>query len=131
MDDIRFVLNPPIDNDALNELYRVSWPRHVDADHSPVLERSLAHIWAYAGERLVGFIYVAWDGGVHAFLLDPTVHPDFRRRGLGLALVKRAEQAAKEAGCEWLHVDYEDDLHPFYNAAGFRSTKAGLIRLWE
>lgn len=124
-------LNPPIDSPALNALYAAAWPRHTERDDWPELAHSLAHIWAWDGERLAGFVYVAWDGGVHAFLLDPTVHPDYRRRGLGLALVKRAEEAARDAGCEWLHVDYEDYLEPFYAAAGFRPTLAGLIRLWD
>ncbi len=129
LENIDFRLNPPIDNPDLNELYRVSWPHHVDADHSPVLNRSLAHIWAYAEEELVGFVYLAWDGGVHSFLLDPTVRPDYRRQGLGLELVRRAATAAKDAGCEWLHVDYEEHLEPFYRAAGFRPTLAGLLQL--
>ena len=129
MDTIKFLLNPPIDSPALNALYAASWPRHKERDAWPELAHSLAHIWARDGERLAGFVYIAWDGGVHAFLLDPTVHPDYRRQGLGLALVKQAEVAAKAAGCEWLHVDYEDHLHPFYRAAGFRPTLAGLIRL--
>lgn len=126
---IEFHLNPPINSPALNALYAAAWPRHVERDDWPELAHSLAHIWAWDGARLAGFVYVAWDGGVHAFLLDPTVHPDYRRQGLGLALVKQAEKAARAAGCEWLHVDYEDYLHPFYAAAGFRPTLAGLIRL--
>ena len=37
---------------------------------------------------------------------------------------------AKAAGCEWLHVDFEPDLAPFYfDACGFRPTPAGLIHL--
>ena len=74
-------------------------------------------------------MYVAWDGRQHAFLLEPTVHPDRRRRGIGRELVRRAEAAAREAGCEWLHVDYEPALAPFYEACGFKPTPAGLIRL--
>ncbi|WP_374325439.1 hypothetical protein [Streptomyces sp. AP-93] len=31
---------------------------------------------------------MAWDGGAHAFVLDSTVHPDERRHGLGVRLVR-------------------------------------------
>jgi hypothetical protein len=34
------------------------------------------------------------------------------------------------AGCEWLHVDFEDHLCPFhFGSCGFRPTNAGLIAL--
>jgi hypothetical protein len=39
------------------------------------------------------------------------------------------EAAAREAtrlGAEWLHVDYEPELAPFYAECGFRPTAAGL-----
>ena len=83
---------------------------------------------------LVGFVNVAWDGGDHAFLLDTKTRREFQRRGLGAAVVQLAAQHAKAAGCQWLHVDFEDAprLGPFYfNACGFRSTHAGLIHLPE
>ena len=48
---------------------------------------------------------------------------------MGRELVRRAEQAAREAGCTVLHVDYADELAPFYEACGFRPTRAGIIRL--
>jgi hypothetical protein len=36
----------------------------------------------------------------------------------------------RTAGCEWLHVDFDDDLRPFYfDACGFRPTNGGLIHL--
>jgi hypothetical protein len=41
-----------------------------------------------------------------------------------------ARDGARTAGCEWLHVDFDDDLRPFYfDACGFTPTNAGLIRL--
>jgi GNAT superfamily N-acetyltransferase len=90
---------------------------------------SLVHLGAYDGERLVGYVNVATDGGGHAFLLDPTVHTDWQRRGLGKWLVTRATQLARERGAHVLHVDYEPHLEPFYAACGFRPTSAGLIKL--
>lgn len=47
-------------------------------------------------------------------------------------MVLAARDAAKEAGREWLHVDFDDDLRPFYyDAVGFRLTNAGLMDLTE
>jgi ribosomal protein S18 acetylase RimI-like enzyme len=95
------------------------------------LDRSLCWVSAHVGERLVGFVNVAWDGGRHAFLLDPVVHPEFRRRGVGLALVRCAVEEARALGAEWLHVDYEARHADFYRRCGFRPTHAGLIALNE
>jgi ribosomal protein S18 acetylase RimI-like enzyme len=79
---------------------------------------------------LVGFVNVAWDGGDHAFLIDTRTHGGWQRRGIGTEVVRHAVQHAKAAGCEWLHVDFAPDVAPFYfEACGFRDTKAGLIHL--
>jgi GNAT superfamily N-acetyltransferase len=81
---------------------------------------------------VVGFVNVAWDGGDHAFLLDTKVHPDHQRHGVGIMLVQLATEHSRAAGCEWLHVDFDDSarLGSFYfDACGFRPTTAGLIRL--
>ena len=126
---IDYRLNPPLDNEALNALYAVSWPRHVQFDFEPVFSRAVVYLMAYDEGRLVGSVYVAWDGAQHAFLLEPTVHPEYRHRGIGGELVRRAAEASRDAGCEWLHVDYEEALTPFYEACGFQPTAAGVIRL--
>lgn len=92
---------------------------------------SLGWVTARAeNDLLIGFVNVAWDGGDHAFLLDTKTRPTHQRRGLGTAVVRRAADEARSAGCEWLHVDFLPDLAPFYfDACGFRPTAAGLIRL--
>ena len=122
-------LKPPLDNEALNALYAVSWPNHTHFEFEPVFSRAVAYLLAYDQERLVGSVYVAWDGAQHAFLLEPTVHPEYRHRGIGRELVRQAADAARDAGCEVLHVDYKEALTPFYEACGFQPTAAGLIRL--
>jgi ribosomal protein S18 acetylase RimI-like enzyme len=96
-----------------------------------VRSHSLGWVVARApGSTLVGFVNVAWDGGDHAFLIDTKVRPDHQRRGIGTELVRIAARHAKEAGCEWLEVDFEQHLASFYyEACGFRPTPAGLIRL--
>jgi len=121
-------------NEILNALFSVGWPswqRGPDtSDWQPVLRRSLVYVCAYDADRLVGFVNVATDGRVHAFLLDTRVDPDYRRRGIGREIVARAAEASRAAGCEVLHVDYAPELGPFYAACGFRPTNAGLLRLY-
>jgi len=78
----------------------------------------------------VGFANVAWDGGDHAFLLDPKVRLDLQHQGIATELVRLAARHTAEAGCEWLHVDFRDELAPFYlGACGFEPTAAGVLRL--
>jgi GNAT superfamily N-acetyltransferase len=74
---------------------------------------------------------VCWDGGAHAFVLDTAVHPEHERRGIGRRLVLTAAQEARNAGCEWLHVDWDEEyLTNFYvEGCGFVPTSAGLIAL--
>ncbi|MFC8191040.1 GNAT family N-acetyltransferase [Cellulomonas sp. NPDC057328] len=93
-------------------------------------DRSLTWVTARLDERLVGFVNVVGDGGVHAVLLDTCVAADVRGRGVGRALVAAAADEARDAGCTWLHADYEPHLVDFYErACGLRPTAAGLLRL--
>jgi GNAT superfamily N-acetyltransferase len=79
---------------------------------------------------LVGFVNVAWDGSDHAILLDTKVRSDHQRRGIATEVVRVAVAHARAAGCEWLHVDFEEHLAPFYfDACGIQPTQAGLIYL--
>ena len=91
---------------------------------------SLGWVVARDGAELVGFVNVLWDGLVHAWLQDTMVAGAAGRQGVGTQLVAVARDAARDAGCEYLHVDFEDDLKPFYfDACGFTPTNGGLIAL--
>lgn len=91
---------------------------------------SVSWVGAFNGSELVGSVHAAWDGGLHAFLLDTAVSPAHQRQGLGRALVAQLVADARDAGCEWLHVDYEPHLKQFYeDSCGFGTTAAGLLRL--
>lgn len=120
---------PQVTNEELNALFESAWSGHRERDFGRALAHSLAYFVARDGQRLIGFVNVAWDGDAHAFLLDITVHPDYQRRGIGTRLLREAARIAEERGCEWLHVDFEPELAPFYRTAGYRSTAAGLLHL--
>ena len=129
VNDVEYRIKPKVADGELNELFASAWESHVEREFGPVLERSLTYVCAFVGTRLVGFVNVAWDGGVHGFLLDTTVHREYQRRGIGTELVRQAADVAAERGLEWLHVDCETRLQAFYSGCGFRTTEAGLLRL--
>jgi GNAT superfamily N-acetyltransferase len=120
-------------NQALNRL-------HAEAFNHPVLDddwrtqvrtHSLGWVCAFDGDTLIGFVNVPWDGDLHAFILDTAVLKRYERQGVGTRLIAMAAEHARAAGCQWLHVDFDDEgLRRFYfDACGFASTIAGLIDL--
>lgn len=126
---IEIVTDPLPGDDAMRRLWLLAWDGEGPQSFQPVLRRSLAHVGAYDGDVLIGFVNVAWDGGVHAFILDTCVVPAYRRQGIALRLVERAVAVARQRGAEWLHVDFEPHLEGFYRQCGFGPTTAGLMRL--
>ena len=76
-------------NAAVNALHAEGFGHRVlDCDwQAQVIKHSLGWVCAHEGRDLVGFINVAWDGAVHAFLLDTLVAARVRRRGVGTSLV--------------------------------------------
>ena len=120
------------DNAAINALHAEGFGHPLlPIDWKMQLEHhSLGWVCARSDEELVGFVNVAWDGGVHAFVLDTVVAPALRRRGVGRRMVMIIVDRARAAGCEWLHVDFDDHLRSFYfDACGFTPTNAGVIAL--
>jgi GNAT superfamily N-acetyltransferase len=119
-------------NGEVNALHAEAFDHPVtDVDWQTRLRRhSLGWVCARRDGALVGFVNVAWDGGAHAFLLDTMVVGELRGRGIGAELVAAAATGARDAGCQWLHVDFEEHLRGFYfSACGFRPAAAGLIAL--
>jgi GNAT superfamily N-acetyltransferase len=125
---VDLAVRPPLTDAELHELFAAAWPGYRPTSFLPVLQRSLTWVAARSSDRLVGFVNVATDGGIHAFLLDTTVHPEWQRRGIGRRLVTTAIDQARAAGMTWVHVDYEPHLDGFYLSCGFRPTAAGVLR---
>jgi GNAT superfamily N-acetyltransferase len=129
---VRYEWRAPFANTDVNILHAegfdhpllgIDWQAQVE-------HHSLGWVCAFDDRRLVGFVNVAWDGGVHAFVVDTLVSSDRRHAGIGRGLLDVAAHESRAAGCEWLHVDFEEELVPFYvGACGFASTPAGLIAL--
>ena len=128
---IRYEVKPNVPDAALNELFANAWESSAPTASRSVLAHFLTYICAFDGARLIGFVHVAWDGGIHGFILDTTVHRDYQRRGIGTELMRQASEVSREHGIEWLHVDFEPRWEQFYRGCGYQPTAAGLLHLLE
>lgn len=120
------------ENHEVNPLHAEGFGHAVlDDDWQQQVERhSLGWVCARQSGDLVGFVNVAWDGALHAFVIDTLVTPLARREGIGTEMVTLCARESRAAGCEWLHVDFDEHLSPFYfDTCGFTPTIAGLIEL--
>jgi GNAT superfamily N-acetyltransferase len=124
-------------NDEVNTLHAEAFETRVFGEsewnwRELVSAHSLGWVVSRDGTALVGFVNVVWDGVVHAWIQDTMVAARARGQGVGTRLVAVAKAGARAAGCEWLHVDFDDHLRDFYfGACGFKPTNAGLIALSE
>ena len=131
---ITYTWRGDVSSTELNRLHADAFETRVYGDDEwdwvAQLEHSLGWVVARDGAALVGYVNVVWDGLVHAWIQDTMVATSARHRGVGKELIAVAAQGARQAGCEWLHVDFDDDLREFYfDACGFTPTNAGLIEL--
>jgi len=135
---VRVRWRDPVTSTEVNALHAEAFATRVFSDrewdwHALLERHSLGWVAARdSAGALVGFVNVLWDGSVHAWLQDTMVAAAARHQGLATRLVEVAREQAKAAGCEYLHVDFDDDLRDFYyGACGFVPTNAGLIELQD
>lgn len=129
---VTFEWRGAVRNEEINQLHAEGFDHaYVEDDWTDMLQRlSPGWVTARDDQGLVGFVNVIWDGQVHAFIEDTLVAHRARRQGVGKRLLAVATEHSRAAGCEWLHVDFDDHLRSFYiDACGFRPTSAGLIQL--
>ena len=122
-------------NAEVNALHAEAFKTRVYADDEwtwteLLAEHSLGWVVARDGTRLVGFVNVVWDGFIHAWIQDTMVAAADRNRRIGTRMMEVVRVECQRAGCEWLHVDFEEGLEPFYiQSCGFTPTNGGVIRL--
>ena len=129
---VSYVWRGEFENLELNTLHAEGFAhRFMDDDwNALVRNHSLGWVTARDEAGLVGFVNLPWDGQLHVFVEDTLVAKRMRRQGIGQELLAVATREARAAGCEWLHVDFDDHLRSFYfDACGFSPTNAGLIQL--
>jgi len=79
---------------------------------------------------IVGSLVIGWDGWrCHLYRL--AVHPDYRRRGIGTSLLKRAEERFIAFGgtrADAMVLDGNDSAHELWSCAGY--TQQGEWSRW-
>ena len=111
---------------AVLVLWRDADAEVTETDDARALEAVLARdpealLVATDGDRLVGSIVAGWDGW-RGQLSRLAVHPASRRRGLGTALVRTAEEHLRGLGARRISaivVDDHDTALAFWAAAGY------------
>jgi GNAT superfamily N-acetyltransferase len=81
-----------------------------------------------AGFALYFFGFSTWTGGPTLFLEDLFVRETHRKRGIGIALMKRLAREAVERGCKrfvWQVLDWNEPAIAFYEGLG-----AKVLREW-
>jgi GNAT superfamily N-acetyltransferase len=81
-----------------------------------------------AGFALYFFGFSTWTGGPTLFLEDLFVRETHRKRGIGVALMKRLAREAVERGCTrfvWQVLDWNEPAIAFYEGLG-----AKVLREW-
>jgi 8-oxo-dGTP diphosphatase len=85
--------------------------------------------------HVVGFLVLAFVpalSGLRALIDDQAVDPDYRRQGLGAALVEAAMQRASRRGATHLLVDTsrgDRSVRDFYQACGFEAEGIAPLRI--
>jgi GNAT superfamily N-acetyltransferase len=91
--DIKILLNRPVPFDQLSEMYSiVGWNR--DGSRTvpalqKMLEKTSHYVTAFDGSQLIGFGRVISDDIFLFQLSDVMVRPEFRKRGIGLQILKQ------------------------------------------
>jgi len=129
--NITYGWREPFTNPAIHALHAAAFETRLfdesDWDWVDQTDRyRLGWVVARDDDRFIGFVNVLWDGFVHAFIEDVMVDADYRNRGVGVGVVHAARDGALAAGCDFLHVGFDEDLRSFYiEACGFEPTGGG------
>jgi predicted GNAT family N-acyltransferase len=83
-------------------------------------ERTLRHLAAFEGERMVGYLMLADQGNGAVRMRQVAVDFDRQRHGIGKALVARSEELARASGYRTMLLHAREPAVPFYAALGYQ-----------
>ena len=122
--------------DALLALWRVAGtsPSVTDtiADIRGAIESSASVLVAEVDQRIVGSLIATFDGW-RGNMYRIAVHPDYRRRGIGRALVKEGEKCLAKLGVKRITA-LAEEKYPwaiaFWSSVGYE-IEPGIVRFFH
>jgi len=124
------------DSRALVDLYRAGgwWKEWWDPSHLRVLIRS-TFLFVVAVDRktgrTVGMGRAISDGVSDAYIQDLVVLHEFRRQGIGEAILKRLVEVCLSRGITWIALVAEPGTQGFYKGAGFSPMEGHIPMLYR
>jgi spermidine synthase len=130
-----FITAPTVSQIAgILDLYRLQgwWgpPGDRDAESAGSIVRgSHCFLISTLGETVVGMARAISDRTSDAYIQDVVVHPSFRNRGIGSALVREVVGRLRQDGLSWIGLVAEDGTWDFYRRAGFVEMPGSVLML--
>ena len=112
--------------EILNLYDRVGWTAYTSRPDilRNGFENSLYTLAAYQEDRLIGIIRTVGDGHTIVFIQDLLVLPEYQRKGIGSALVRRVLERFGHVRQIELATDNAPETIAFYESVGFRKMSA-------
>ena len=130
MSPIEYRVRPSLTNDDLNGLFGRAYNKTMSVDFQRILDQSLTWVAGYDGHTLRAWVNVAWDGFVHAFLVDRTAadDPDGAIRS---ELVREAIEAVRRdhPTVFKVHTDCRPDEIAWLGELGLQELPGGIVIL--
>ena len=93
---------------------------------------SLKIFAAYDGENLIGIIRAVGDGFSILYIQDILILPEYQRKGIGTALVKKMLETYEHVYQKVLLTDDSEKTISFYKSVGFEmDTDTGCRAFWK
>ena len=125
MDNIQIEIVKEADAAQVLSLYRLAgwWEMDDDPRHEQKVAAIIANTWRFAivrsGDEIIGMGRAISDGVSDAYIQDVTVHPDWRGKGLGKAIIRTLIERLKQDGLGWIGLISEPGYEGFYQGLGF------------
>lgn len=125
MPEIEIKIVKDADPEAVLALYRhAGWwqtdenPKYLETVKK-IVSDTYCFVIALADGRIIGMGRAISDGASDAYIQDVAVHSDFRRRGIGRAIIGKLVEHLRENRIQWIGLISEPGYEKFYESLGF------------